>query len=387
MARSLLFIKSGPILPVSGADISMAERLTALSNSFGWHTHAVAYDAPANRAGLLRLLDILEIPFEAADHVVSYTVRGLQVRLRFIPGFILHSAASRSLVAEAFLEDLSTLSPRTLLANFRDFTAVHAAHSVGFPPVCYLTESGVPAPAELPNDKLGSQVRGELQSVREVIVASRFLASRFESLWNRRALVLTNVIELAPFTQLRQTDGSEIGALHPYTAKGLDILLHISRSMPTRQFIVPAGAGDDFRLRKAEIEAVPNLQLLPFQRSVSDFYRRCRLVLVPSLVEEGFSRVVIEALASGRPVIASDIGGTHEAGGDGCDYVSTSDVRAGLKPPPSMLAEWREQIERLDDPETYALAVKRANARVEQYTAELQRDLRKLNDVLNDAAR
>ena len=47
-----------------------------------------------------------------------------------------------------------------------------------------------------------------------------------------------------------------------------------------------------------------------------NFYRQIKIILVPSLVEEGFSRMILEAAANGIPAIANNVGGIPEALGN-----------------------------------------------------------------------
>ena len=49
---------------------------------------------------------------------------------------------------------------------------------------------------------------------------------------------------------------------------------------------------------------------------MQEFYRRIKIILVPSMVEEGFSRMILEAAANGIPAIANKVGGIPEALGD-----------------------------------------------------------------------
>ncbi len=57
--------------------------------------------------------------------------------------------------------------------------------------------------------------------------------------------------------------------------------------------------------------------LVGFQEEMGDLYAAADVVLQPSLNPEGFGLVTAEALAAGRPVIASDTGGTAELIRDG----------------------------------------------------------------------
>ena len=53
------------------------------------------------------------------------------------------------------------------------------------------------------------------------------------------------------------------------------------------------------------------------QKDVTPFYRRCSCFLYPSYYPEGMSNVLLEAAASGRPVIAADRPGCRETLVDG----------------------------------------------------------------------
>jgi glycosyltransferase involved in cell wall biosynthesis len=52
--------------------------------------------------------------------------------------------------------------------------------------------------------------------------------------------------------------------------------------------------------------------VLPSQRHVAPLLHAADVVLFPTLAQEAFGRVALEALVTGRPVIASDIGGVPE---------------------------------------------------------------------------
>jgi glycosyltransferase involved in cell wall biosynthesis len=77
-------------------------------------------------------------------------------------------------------------------------------------------------------------------------------------------------------------------------------------------------------------------------RNMASFYRACDLICVPSR-SESFGRVVIEAFASGSPVIATAVGGINDIVRDGEDGVLTpyGDVE-------SLAAKMEELIEQAD---------------------------------------
>jgi glycosyltransferase involved in cell wall biosynthesis len=98
--------------------------------------------------------------------------------------------------------------------------------------------------------------------------------------------------------------------------KGLDVLLAAAERMPGIPFKV---AGDGPVLSEMRARAPRNVEFLgrlAFDELVA-FYRRCRVLVVPSLWFEPFGMVVVDAMALGVPVIASRIGGLPDVVDDG----------------------------------------------------------------------
>lgn len=91
-------------------------------------------------------------------------------------------------------------------------------------------------------------------------------------------------------------------------AKGIDVLLAAARqaSLPVR--IAGAGASASSVAATANVEFVGVLD----RDRMRDFYRDARFLVVPSGWYEMCPLVILEAMAFGLPVIASDIGGLPE---------------------------------------------------------------------------
>jgi len=100
-----------------------------------------------------------------------------------------------------------------------------------------------------------------------------------------------------------------------------------------------------------------------------EFYGRISVLLVPSLVEEAFSRVILEAAVNGIPVVANRVGGIPEALGEGGLLVDVDLSRAdeaGMLD--AMADEYQIRIDQLlSDGEFYALLGRRALARAQAY--------------------
>ena len=93
----------------------------------------------------------------------------------------------------------------------------------------------------------------------------------------------------------------------------------VARFPEARLLLVgPAWPGDQARIEKAVRESGcgDRIELLGLRRDVPELLRIMDVVALPSLTE-GFSNVLIEAGAAGRPVVATRVGGNPEAIVDG----------------------------------------------------------------------
>jgi glycosyltransferase involved in cell wall biosynthesis len=86
---------------------------------------------------------------------------------------------------------------------------------------------------------------------------------------------------------------------------------------------------EEFRRRAKALQIAGLVHIEPYlsESQLQDLYRRSRAVLVPSLME-GFGIPVLEAMASGTPVIASNATSLPEVGGPAPAYFDPTDVAA-----------------------------------------------------------
>jgi glycosyltransferase involved in cell wall biosynthesis len=116
--------------------------------------------------------------------------------------------------------------------------------------------------------------------------------------------------------------------------KRIDILLHIFAAVRAERADVRlVRVGGPFtgeqRALVRDLGLDDRIAVLPFldRSTLAAVYRRSALVLLPS-EREGFGLPVLEALACGTPIIASDIEPLREVGGDAVEYCDPEDVAA-----------------------------------------------------------
>lgn len=158
-------------------------------------------------------------------------------------------------------------------------------------------------------------------------------------------------------------DAEVARSLGPRSANAVDIL-HVGSTIPRKRIDVllriVAVVREEFKEARlirvggdftaAQRDLVRQLDLgesiivLPFmQRAVlAAVYRRAAVLLLPS-ESEGFGLPVVEAMASGTPVVASDLPALREVGGEAATYCRVADVPSWSASCLELLYERREQ--------------------------------------------
>jgi glycosyltransferase involved in cell wall biosynthesis len=178
---------------------------------------------------------------------------------------------------------------------------------------------------------LGSFIRGQQRllsaAVDRYIAVSHDVAARLRQILHipdRKIEVVHNAIPLGPLN--RPTNGTLRAALtgpidRPIVLtparlclqKGHSYLLQAAALVPEALFVI-AGDGPEranLEAQAAEHGLSSRVRFLGYRQDIPDLLACCNLFVLPSLFE-GFPLSILEAMAAGKPVIASAIGGNDE---------------------------------------------------------------------------
>jgi glycosyltransferase involved in cell wall biosynthesis len=155
--------------------------------------------------------------------------------------------------------------------------------------------------------------------------------------------------------------GRYVTFVNPQPHKGVFLFARIAhelwRRRPDISLLVVEGRAKASWLARTglDLRGVRNLFFMANTPDPRDFYRVSRLVLMPSLWNESFSRVATEALINGIPVLASRRGGLPETlARAGClfDVPAQYTPESRSVPDAAEIAPWVETIIRLWDDES-----------------------------------
>ncbi|QIB42815.1 glycosyltransferase [Streptomyces aureoverticillatus] len=281
--------RTPPPLLIGGAEVTqqlLAEELAAA----GWRviylgSHEAPWDQSSQLPQLHAFLDTHRTPYEETNEELRYRWNGV------------HCIAVPQRRTPAALS--------SLLSQVR-------------PDVVFTSQEGA---ADLAAQaRPAALVAGILHSVSEtglgVLGGRPHLALAVSKFVDRRA-PRTEGTRLAvlypPFTSPRPSGhvrrtGSVL-MVNPIPAKGSDLLHQLIRRIPEQHFTLVEGWWNT----AGQFAAYANVTFVPRVYDMSPLYWSHRLLLVPSVVEDAFPRVIIEAALHGTPSIGTDRGGIPEA--------------------------------------------------------------------------
>jgi surfactin synthase thioesterase subunit/glycosyltransferase involved in cell wall biosynthesis len=245
----------------------------------------------------------------------------------------------------------STDDPGQLLFDL----AIHAPRAR----VVYLVRATIAVPFG-PDSSMTSVAKTDnLRHADGVVGVSHYVANYVKQWSGIDAVhVPISLLDRVPeYPDLGSFDSPYVSMVNPCAVKGIAIFLALADRLPNVQFAaVPtwgATAQDMEDLRRR-----PNITLFEPFDNIDDLLRMTNVMLVPSVWAEARSRIVLESMSRGIPVVSADVGGLHEAH-LGVDYRLPVNPIRHYKPavdmkmvpvaevPPQNVDPWVRVVERL----------------------------------------
>ena len=261
----------------------------------------------------LKDLAVRNVPgVSTSNGAVHFLHRGVEV----------HAVTSHPNFRTYFAEQIKQFQPRIILLSTDDPAQLLLELAVGrnSARVVYLTRTTL----ALPFGPEGAFPSGEktelLRSAEGVVGVSEYVANYIRK-WsgiNARAVPIS-LLEDGPWPELGRFDNEFVTLVNPCAVKGIAIFLALAERMPEVSF----AAVPTWGTTAGDLEAMArlkNIHVLDPVDDIGELLRRSRAVIVPSLWAEARSRIIVEAMLRGVPVLASDIGGIPEAK-MGVDYL------------------------------------------------------------------
>jgi surfactin synthase thioesterase subunit/glycosyltransferase involved in cell wall biosynthesis len=179
--------------------------------------------------------------------------------------------------------------------------------------VVYLARATLAVPFG-PDCAFPSEAKTErLRRADRVVGVSQYVADYCRKYAGLDAVhVPISLMEPEEWRDVGRFDNEFVTMTNPCAVKGIDLFLALADAFAETAFAaVPAWGTNERDYR--ELRARRNITLLEPVDNIDDLLQRTRVLLVPSLWAEARSRIVLEAMLRGVPVVAADVGGIPEA--------------------------------------------------------------------------
>ena len=288
--------KSNRLLMEALAAKGHAVRVVARMEEFGEPAHAKLNQGSGGSAG---------VPFVwNREEAVAFTRNGVEVRTLTRSAYL---TAYFGMHIKEFQPDVivtSTDDPAQLLLNvaFRSKARV-----------VYLVRATIATPFGPDSSMSNAERAATLRQADGVVGVSEYVA-RYARQWGGLDAVHVpiSLMEHGASDALGRFGNRFVTMVNPCAVKGISIFLALAERMPELEFAaVPTWGTTPEEMER--LRRLPNVTLLPPVDDIAELLRQTRVMLVPSVWAEARSRMVMEAMLSAIPVMASDVGGLHEA--------------------------------------------------------------------------
>ena len=271
-------------------------RVVARTSSFG----------AAEHEQFLGELRTRSVPFDSSgSDAVVFRLQGVEV----------HTMTRHPGLRTYFAGQIAEFKPEVIIASTDDPAQLllEAALRAETPRVVYLARATLALPFG-PDCAFPSDAKTEMLRRSDAMVGvSEYVADYIRRFGGIPAVhVPISLLEPGPYPALGRFENEFVTLVNPCAVKGISIFLALAEQMPEVRFVAVPTWGTNEADRQA-LASHSNIEMLPPVDNIDEILRRTRVLLVPSLWAEARSRIVIEAMLRGIPVIAANVGGIPEA--------------------------------------------------------------------------
>lgn len=343
----LLVLKTLPPQKNNGGEIGNFERFRLLK-ALGWE---IQIEVALNTKAKDWACAIMQ-KFGAVEKESQWIMDHIPCRLHFDEKFNHNESEKNSRMHEFFYHLLKRENPDLAWAQYTDYAAA-CGGLLWNPDRMWLDICDNEFKRVLPMslDKNFIEVSAFYHSIRHIVVASPFMQRICQ-----KDFPEAKIRHLPyPMPELRYPTAKQDRKfwlfINPVAMKGLEVMLKIAKELPAENFAFVRNWA-----MKDELENLPpNVTLVPQQQTLKPLFVHSKGLLMPSLWDEAFGRVPLEAMAASVPVITSNRGALPETVGTG-----------GVVLPPEDLKKWLEVLQN-PDPRFWENLVLRGHERVQEY--------------------
>lgn len=356
----VLVLKPFLVAKTNGGEISLIERLRLLESWGAKIFVRIAYPSSEKTTAINSLKD-LGTPLNE-DH---YFVDGIRCEIKFDEKFHPFNIDLQTSTEDFFRSKIAELHPDIVIAHYTDFFALTAAvkwnSSRSF---ILVTDDEYPRPEKL---NQFPTIGPFYKNIQNLLVASRFMKQSLkrELPWAKTFRVPNLVGTLDLYSKAAESTAKDYWLfVNPIPVKGLDFVLELANDLRSEKFLFVGNWQSEH-----PPFLPPNIHFIPRKKNLLEAFARAKALLMPSVWQEAFGRLPLEAMSARVPVFTSDRGALPETVGDG-----------GLVLPLEKKL-WREAMQQLEG--RRVSMIEAGVMRVQTYQSEVENRFRALKRMLH----